>query len=250
MQVTLRIAWREFAALFATPLAWVFLSLSQFILAWLLLTLTERYQQQYQPLLVKLNASLGVTDLVVVPYLADPRLLMLLLLAAALLAMRLLAEERRHHTLPLLLAAPVSSSEIILGKYLGALGFALLLALLWGGMPFALQLGTQLDLGRMLAGLLGLFLLLAALCALALWVSAWSAQPAVAAVGAFVGGLLLLLLQQGGDAGVLGYLSILSHYEGFLRGQIRLADLAYFGLLIGGLLAFTVRRLDALRVQA
>ena len=49
---------------------------------------------------------------------------------------------------------------------------------------------------------------------------------------------------------MLGYLSILSHYEGFLRGQIRLADLAYFGLLIGGLLAFTVRRLDALRVQA
>lgn len=246
----LRIAQREFAALFATPLAWLFLALGQFLLAWLLLALTEQYQQHYQPLLVKLNANLGVTDLVVIPYLADARLLMLLLLAAALLAMRLLAGERREQTLPLLLAAPVSSTEIILGKYLGALGFALLLVLLWGGMPFGLQLGTQLDIGWLLAALLGLFLLLAALFALALWVSAWSSQPAVAAVAAFAGGLLLLLLQQGSDSGLLRYFSVLSHYEGFLRGQVRLADLAFFALLIGGLLALAIRRLDALRVQA
>lgn len=246
----LRIANREFRALFATPLAWVFLALGQFLLAWLLLALVEQYQQQYQPLLVKLNASLGATDLVIVPFLADPRLLMLLLLATALLAMRLLAEERRDQTLPLLLAAPVSSSEIILGKYLGALGFALLLVLLWGGMLFGLQLGTQLDIGRIMAALLGLFLLSASLFALAVWVSAWSEQPALAAVAAFAGGLLLMLLQQSASSGVVGYLSLLSHYEGFLRGQIRLADLVFFTLVISGFLAFAIRRLDALRVQA
>ena len=246
----LRIASREFRALFATPLAWVFLALGQFLLAWLLLALVEQYQQQYQPLLVKLNASLGATALVIVPFLADPRLLMLLLLATALLAMRLLAEERRDQTLPLLLAAPVSSSEIILGKYLGALGFALLLVLLWGGMLFGLQLGTQLDIGRIMAALLGLFLLSASLFALAVWVSAWSGQPALAAVAAFAGGLLLMLLQQSASSGVVGYLSLLSHYEGFLRGQIRLADLVFFTLVISGFLAFAIRRLDALRVQA
>lgn len=246
----LRIAQREFRALFATPLAWVFLALGQVLLAWLLLALVEQYQQQYQPLVVKLNASLGVTDLVVTPYLADPRLLMLLLLATALLAMRLLAEERREQTLPLLLSAPISSSEIILGKYLGALCFALLLALLWGGMLLSLQLGVQLDVGRVLAALLGLFLLMASLFALALWVSAWSSQPALAAVAAFASGLLLMLLQQGGESGMLRYLNLLSHYESFLRGQVKLADLAFFALLIGGFLAFAIRRLDALRVQA
>jgi len=172
------------------------------------------------------------------------------LLATALLAMRLLAEERRDQTLPLLLAAPVSSSEIILGKYLGALGFALLLVLLWGGMLFGLQLGTQLDIGRIMAALLGLFLLSASLFALAVWVSAWSGQPALAAVAAFAGGLLLMLLQQSASSGVVGYLSLLSHYEGFLRGQIRLADLVFFTLVISGFLAFAIRRLDALRVQA
>src|SRR5690625_2555278 len=173
----LRIASREFRALFATPLAWVFLALGQFLLAWLLLSLVEQYQAHYQPLLVKLNAAMGAMDFVALPFLTDPRLLMLLLLAAALLAMRLFDEVRRHQTVPLLLAAPVTATEIVLGKYLGALAFGLLLVLLWGGMLFSLFLGTELDLGRLLASLLGLFLLVASLFAFALWVSALTSQP-------------------------------------------------------------------------
>jgi ABC-2 type transport system permease protein len=245
-----RIARHEFRTLFATPAAWVFLALGQFLLAWLFLALVEQYQARYQPLLVKLNASLGATDLVAMPFLADPRLLMLLLLAAALLAMRLIAEERRQQTLPLLLAAPLSSTEIVLGKYLGAVGFALLLVALWGGMLCGLLLGTGRDLGRLLASLLGLLLLSASLFALALWVSALASQPAVAAVATFAGGLLLMLLQQGGEHGVIAYLSPLTHYERFLRGAVALADLAFFGVLIVGFLALAIRRLDALRVQA
>jgi len=245
-----RIARHEFRGLSATPLAWVFLALGQFLLAWLFLALVEQYQARYQPLLVKLNASLGATDLVAMPFLADPRLLMLLLLAAALLAMRLIAEERRHQTLPLLLAAPLSSTEIVLGKYLGALCFGVLLVALWGGMLCGLLLGTQLDLGRLLASLLGLLLLTASLFALALWMSTLTSQPAVAAVAAFAGGLLLLLLQQGGEYGVVAYLSPLSHYQRFLRGEVALADLAFFGVLITGFLALAIHRVDALRVQA
>lgn len=245
-----RIALREFRSLFATPLAWVFLALGQFLLAWLLLALTDQYQLRYQPLLVKLNASLGATDLVVAPFLADSRLLMLLLLAAALLAMRLIAEERRHQTLPLLLAAPVSSTEIVLGKYLGALAFGLLLVALWGAMPFALLLGTDLDVGRLFASLIGLMLMTAMLLALAIAVSAMTAQPAVAAAATFGAGLLLMLLQRDTGGGLFAYLGVLTHYEGFLRGRLAVADMAYFGVVIAGCLALAVRRLDALRVQA
>lgn len=110
--------------------------------------------------------------------------------------------------------------------------------------------GHELDLGRLLASLLGLLLLSASLFALALWVSALASQPAVAAVATFAGGLLLMLLQQGGESGVVAYLSPLTHYERFLRGEVALADLAFFGVLIVGFLALAIRRLDALRVQA
>ena len=246
------IARRELRALFTSPQAWIFLALSQVLLAWSFLSLVDQYQTHLQPQLVRLNSSYGVTDLVVARFLSDPALLLSLLLAAALMSMRLLADERRGATLPLLLAAPVSSSQIVLGKYLAALGFGLVLVLLWALMPLSLLLGTGIDLGRLLAALLGLMLTAAVLMALALWISGLSAQPALAALGTFMGGLLLMVVKQGaagGDGGLFAYLSVLSHYDGFLAGRVSTGDLAYFLLLAGGLLALAIRRLDALRVQ-
>lgn len=243
---------RELGSLLSSPLAWIFIGLSQVLLAWSFLTLVDQYQSRYQPLLVKLNSSYGVTDLVVARFFGEPALLLLLLLAATLMSMRLLAEERRHGTLPLLLAAPVSSLQIILGKYLAALAFGGLLLLLWSLMPLSLLLGAEVDLGRLLAALLGALLLSAGFMALALWFSALTAQPALAAIGTFIGGLLLMLLQQAsveGASNVFRYLGALSHYNGFLTGIVASADLVYFGLLVLGALALAVRRLDALRVQ-
>jgi len=246
------IAGREFKALFATPLPWILLALSQALLAWVFLSQVEAYQTQYQPLLATLGSGYGATELVVAVFLGDARLLVLLLLTVALLAMRLLAEERQGHTLPLLLAAPVSSLQLVLGKYLGGLAFVAVALLLWAAMPLSLLLGTALDLGRLAAALLGLALLAAALLALALWASALTARPGIAALVSFVAGLLLMALNRGaaGEAGALEYLGLLGHYQPFLQGWVNSADLAYFLLLIVAFLALAVRRLDALRVQA
>jgi len=48
---------------------------------------------------------------------------LLLLLLIAVLTMRLLAEERKMGTIELLLTAPVRDSEIVVGKFLGSLGW-------------------------------------------------------------------------------------------------------------------------------
>lgn len=244
------IAGRELRSLFASPLAWLLLGVSQFLLAWWFLLLVDRYQQQYQPLLVKVASPLGVTDLVIAPFFSSLPLLMVLLLMVALLAMRLLAEERRGGTLPLLLSAPLSATQIVLGKYLGGLGFLALLVLLWLLMPLSLGLATGIDLARVAAMGLGLLGLSAALLALALYISSLNGQPAAAAAGAFGAGLLLMLLGRGVSAdGLLQYLGVLDHYERFLHGLVASVDLVYFLLLIVGFLGFTVRRLDALRLQ-
>lgn len=249
------IALRELRGLLASPLAWLFLAASQLLLGWRFLSLIDEYQRQYQPLLVKLNASYGVTDLVLVRFLGDPRLLLVMLLLAAVLAMRSFAEERRMATLPLLLAAPLASWQVVLGKFFGGLAFLWLALLLWMAMPLSLSLGSAVDLGRLAAAGLGLALLGGCLVALGTWASSLTDQPGLAAVLTFIAGLFLMLLHHGAAlspeaGGVLGYLGLLTHLDGFLAGRVSSAGLGYAAILVVGWLALAVRRLDALRVQS
>ncbi len=249
MSVT--IALRDLRALLGSPFGWVLAAVGYFVLAWRFLQLVDVYQLELEGLVVQLDAAYGVTELVAAPFFGDAWLLLVLLLTVAVLSMRLVVDERQQGTLSLLFAAPVRSSAIVLGKFFGAGAFLTLLLLLWALMPFSLQIGTALDLGRLLAAWLGLWLMGLGLLACAVLASSLTAQPGLAAALTFTFGLLLMLLQQGSEAsGALARLSLLAHYRPFLAGVVSTADLAYFALLAVGALVLAVRRLDSLRVQA
>ena len=185
--IAFTLAGLELRRLFLSPLAWSVLAVLQFILAWLFLAQIELFMQ-WQPRLEGLESPRGVTDIVAAPLLGNAAVL--LLLVVPLLTMRLVSDERRSKTLSLLLSAPVSMTEIVLGKYLGLLAFLLFMIGLLAAMPLSLLLGAQLDLGMLAAGVLGLTLLVASFAALGLFMSAMSAQPTVAAIGTF-GALLI-----------------------------------------------------------
>jgi ABC-2 type transport system permease protein len=168
--------------------------------------------------------------------------------------MRVLSEERRNRTLSLLFSAPVSMTEIIVGKYLGVLSFILILIGMLALMPLSLLVGTDLDLGKLAAGLLGLTLVLSAFTAIGIFMSSLTEQPTVAAITTF--GLLLLLwiLDWAGSSGLpaggmLGYLSVLHHYEPLLKGLFSSVDVVYYLLITVLFLGFSIRRLDADRLQ-
>jgi ABC-2 type transport system permease protein len=76
----------------------------------------------------------------------------------------------------------------------------------------------------------------------------------VAAVTSF--GLLLLLwiLDWAGNSGLdtsrlMGYLSMLRHYEPLLKGLFNSTDVSYYLLVITLFLGFSIRRLDATRLS-
>lgn len=245
------IAARELRGLFLAPLAWAILGVVQLILGYLFLTQVETYLL-LQPRLGGVEGAPGITDLVVAPLLGNAAVVLLLVIP--LLTMRLVAEERRNRTLSLLFTAPVTMSEIILGKYLGVFSFLLVMVGLIALMPLALLAGGSLDFGKFAAGLLGLTLLLASFAAIGLFLSTLTEQPVVAAISTF--GVLLGLwiidwTGGGGEAAdaLLQYLSVLRHYEPMLRGLVRSQDLAYFALLIAAFLILSIRRLDADRLQ-
>ena len=217
------IAGRELRSLFLSPLAWSLLAVSQFILAWSFLVQIDGFQA-VQPRLLGIEGAPGLTDLVATPLLGTAASLMLLLIP--LLTMRLISEEYRSGSFALLLSSPVSMPQIVLGKYLGLLGFLGIMLLLTAAMPLSLLVGGTLDLGKLAAGLLGLGLLLATIGAIGLFASTLTPQPVVAATGTY--GLVLFLwminLATGADgtgSALFTWLSLTSHFERLSNGLVR-----------------------------
>ncbi len=245
------IALRELRSLFYSPLAWIILAIVQILLSWKFLSNIDIFFS-LQAELIKIRNAPGVTDLVVAPLLDFLKLL--LLIVTPLITMRLLSEERQSGTLKLLLSSPVSMSQIILGKYLGALIFFLIIILLCSLMPLSLSFATSLDYGKLASGLLGVFLNVLAFVALGLYMSSLTRQPGIAAISTY--GLLILFWiiniagnSGGEDSNFFNYLSITHHSIQMLRGIVNTADVAYFILFSLGFILLSIRQLDAQRLQ-
>lgn len=249
----LTLALRELRALFLSPMAWAILAIAQLILAFIFLALVEGYIL-VQPQLMLLDNPPGITERIVAPLYGAAA--WLLMMVVPLLTMRIISEERRNHSLSLLLSAPISMSEIIVGKYLGIMLFLALMCLLITIMPLSLLLAGQLDAAYFCAILLALLLLVASFAALGLFMSTLTVQPTVAAVSTYGALLLLWILDVGSNniasaeaSGLLNYLSMLRHFDALARGVFSSTDIIYFILFIGTFIVLSIRRLDAERLQ-
>ena len=150
MSNILNIARTELKRIFLSPLAWAVLAVVQFIMGFVFINLLVDYANNagMQP-----DDTIGVSDYVAGSLYGFATILLLLVMP--LMTMRLFAEERKGNTLVLLTSAPVSITEIVLGKFLGLLGFVLAIVVLMAAMPLSLHWSTNLDWGRVAAGLLG-----------------------------------------------------------------------------------------------
>lgn len=246
------IGWTEFKRMFTSPLAWSVLAVVLFILAWVFLLSLDDYINDIQPKTAGMADAPGVSELVISALYLWAGMVMLAIMP--LMTMRLLAEERMNQTLTLLKSAPISNTQIVLGKYLGLLWFVLVMVGLVSLMPLSLAWATQLDWGRLAAAALGLMLLLASFAAAGLFLSSLTRQPVIAAVTTF--GLLLFLVvlyisgnSQTSGSAVFLYLSHFGHFLSFLDGMFNSSDVLYYVLFIGGFLMLTIRKLDNDRLQ-
>ncbi|MBP6742104.1 MAG: ABC transporter permease [Deltaproteobacteria bacterium] len=169
------------------------------------------------------------------------------------ITMRLLAEERSNDTLELLLTMPVSDWEVVLGKYLAALGlFAFVMAgmLVFAGTVSALG---PLDKGPALAGFLGLFLVAATYMAIGMMTSSFTKNQIVAFIGAVLLCLILWLIGKVVQVfpptvqPLLDWLGMDRHIGNMARGVIDSRDILYFFTLIGSCLLITQATLESRR---
>ena len=146
------------------------------------------------------------------------------------ITMRLFAEEKRSGTIETLMTAPVTESQVVLGKYAGAFSFLVLVTLPVLVSVFILERFSpglafeDIDLGAMLGGFTILLLLLAFFTAAGLLISLMTRNQVVSAVcGGVVFWLCLLFgwllsILPGGGGGATDYVSATTHIEDFCRG--------------------------------
>jgi ABC-2 type transport system permease protein len=240
---------KELRSLFTSPLAWVVLAFLQVILGWIFLTRVD-YFLTIQAQLARVPNAPGLTEIVVVPLFGIASIV--LLMSVPLLTMRLVAEERRNQTMTMLISAPVSMTQIILGKYFATVIFLGFVGGLIIVMGLSLLLGGKLDAGLIATNMVGLMLLTGSFAAIGLFVSCLTTHPVVAAIGTLAAFLVLWLINiAASDPGSpLHMLSLLKHFESFMNGSIAVTDLIYFALLIAVFLTLSIRRLDADRLRA
>ena len=223
MSPMLIIAKREFRSYFDSPIAYIVICLSFFALGLMFFFLNGGFWQLDRASISRLFEStpMGLSFLVV-----------------PVVTMRLLAEERRSGTLEMLITLPVKDSDVVIGKYLGALGLVLILVLSTLAYPvvmfkFPWNLGP-LDGGPVLSGYLGMVLFCCAAVAIGLLISALTESQAVAFfITFFVLGALWLFGDLASKAGgtlaiLLNYVSFQSRLSNFWRGLVDSRDVVYF----------------------
>ena len=159
--------------------------------------------------------------------------------------MKCLAEERRLGTIETLLTTPVTTPEVVLGKYAAA--YALYLSL-WGatsGFFFILKKFSSdprlLDTGPLIGGYLFIAVSGLLFIAIGVFASSLSRNQAVAGILAFVMLASLVIgvrwlseatfLNRDGLAPVkaaVDYMQIFSHYDDFTRGVIDARHLLFY----------------------
>jgi ABC-2 type transport system permease protein len=217
---------REFTAFFYSPIAYVLLTAA-----------------------AVLN---GVVFLLVIDFLSDPRapqgaamqmlfggtifFWIIVIVLTPLITMRTLAEERHSGTLETLLTAPISDMQVVVAKYLAAVGFYIVLWLPTLAYPLLLSSYSDLDLGPILSGYLGTLGVGMMFTAVGMLGSSLTRNQIIAALISFGAIMMMFVIGifdfLGGETSpdsVLHYVNLWTHMEDFGRGIVDTRHLAYYG---------------------
>jgi len=172
------------------------------------------------------------------------------LFISPMLTMRLISEEKKLGTIELLYTSPITLTNIVVGKYLSSILLFFVMFLLILQYPIFILISGTPDIGPMLSALFGFILISATYLAIGTFASSLTENQLVAAIIG-LGFLLLFWLigiigdNIGGSVGnFVSSLSLIKHFDDFVRGVIDLGNIFYYLAMIFFFLFITVRRLE------
>jgi len=244
------IAGKELRSYFGSPVAWVLMGLFAILFGYFynvyLNFFVSPMQQQFGPPPTK-----NVNNEMIRPLLQNASVLILFLLP--MITMRTYSEEKRSGTIELLLTSPVTDVQIILGKFVGAIGlYAGLLAVTFLYVILLFGFGSP-EWKPILSGYLGLFLLGASFVSIGLFISSTTKNQMVAGAASFVVLLMFWIINWFADssgpttAAILNYLSVTQHFDDFGKGVIDTKHLVFYASFIAFGLFLTLKSVDSER---
>lgn len=170
-----------------------------------------------------------------------------------LLTMGIYSREYSSGSIKLLFSSPISSTQIVLGKYLALLLFSLvLMGVLAIYCVFTIPLIQDVEVGLILSGLLGMFLLMAAYAAIGSFMSSLTSYAVVSAMGTLaIFALLSYIKGIGQDVefvrDITYWMAISGRTDTFILGMITSEDVAYFLIVAALFVFFTLIKLNSER---
>ena len=252
---TLTICRKELNSYFRSPIAYGVMAFFALISGYFFYVAVVYFMQMsIQSAMSGQSQPMSVNESVIRPLFSNISVIGLFVIP--MITMRLFAEEKRTGTIELLITSPVTDLEIILGKWLAALGlYASILGVSVLSMATLFMYGKP-DWRPVLVGYLGLLLQGGCLLAIGTFISTWTRNQIVAGVAGFSVCLMLWVLdwlssfQDSVGAKVMAYLSVLQHFDSFSKGVLDSKDIIYYlsAIFIG--LFLTARSLESLRWRA
>ncbi|MDG0817970.1 ABC transporter permease [Bdellovibrio svalbardensis] len=240
MSGTFTIFKKELKGFVFGPTFWIICFLVSLIFSWIypiqlnmFAQLLLNYVMQQNVPANQLNIHYGVF-LRVLSYLN-----LVLIFVVPALTMKLFAEEKKMHTFDLLLTSPVTSFQIVIGKYLAALGAILGLVLVALCYPLATAALAKLNWAPLFIAFFGIFLVGAVYAAMDLFCSSLTDNSLIAYVASVIFNVSIWFVGIGAEAvdsavarKVFEHVSLSSHLSSLVEGTIRTNGLIFFASII------------------
>ena len=248
MSNVLAIARKELSAYFASPIAYVVVGFFALMFGFFYYSLLLYFDRQS---LQAAGQAVNVNEQFLRPVFLNATVIFLFVLP--LVTMRTYSEEKRSGTIELLLTAPLTDLQIILGKFLGAMGlYAAMLAITLIHVGLLFVFGNP-EWRPVVTTYLGLLLMGGCFVSIGLLISSLTKNQIVAGMITFGVFLMLWVINwiasfMGPTAQqVLNYLSITDHLDDFTKGTIDTKHLVYYVSFITFGLFLTARSVDTER---
>jgi ABC-2 type transport system permease protein len=249
----LAIAHRELRSYFASPIAYIIIGFFALLFGFFFTSILDWFMRQgMQMSMMGMGPqNMNVNQQMIRPLFLNVSVLLLFILP--FLTARSYAEEKRTGTVELLLTSPITDTQIVLGKFAGAMAlFGVLIAITALHVSLLFFFGTP-EWRTLLAGYAGLVLFGGCIVALGLFISSLTQNQIIAGVATFAVVLLLWVVDWLAEgvgpraAEVLRYLSMTGHLDDFVKGVVDTKHLVYYLSFIGFGLFLTVRSVDSER---